>query len=129
LVDLTRLPIVGSAGEDAVLGELTQADRTIYHQLTGLPRTGTGVVIRRVHPITGEVVGWIVEATGKTEVRHTHVLRDLRVLLINERITVVNGLTGDVRDEGPFEVPVHWFYTLPTTAGDTLIVYWSEGTW
>ena len=45
---------------------------------------------------------------------------------MNERIQVVNGLTGEVEDEGPLGVPVRWFYTMPTSSGDTLIVYWSE---
>jgi hypothetical protein len=127
LVDLAGLPIAGSAGADEVLGVLTQTDRAIYNHLSQLPRSGTGVVIRRVSPITGAVVGWSVAATAKTEERHVHVLPNHHVLLVNERIEIVDGLTGEVHDEGPFEVPVRWFTTMPTTAGDTLLVYWSEG--
>jgi hypothetical protein len=127
LVDLAGMPIAGSEGEAEVLSELTQKDRAIYDRLSQLPRSGTGVLIRRVDPISGEVVGWSVATTAKTEERHVHVLPDHQVLLVNERIELVNGMTGEVLDEGPFEVPVRWYYTIPTTSGDTLIVYWSEG--
>jgi hypothetical protein len=127
LADLGRLAAPGLPDETGLLGELTETDRATYRHLGLLPHFGTGAVIRRIRPTTGEVVGWSVVATAKTQEQHVHVLPEHRVLLVNDRIQVVNGVTGEVRDEGPFEVPVRWFYTIPTTSGETLIVYWSEG--
>lgn len=56
-----------------------------------------------------------------------HALTDYCVLVVNERIQIVHDLTGEVEGKGPFEVPVRYFQTMPTSSGDTLVIYWSEG--
>jgi hypothetical protein len=127
LVNLAGLPISDSEHEAEVLAQLTPRDRAIYERLSLLPRAGAGLVIRRIDPVSGAVVGWSVAATGTTDERHVHILANHHVMLVNERIQMVDGMTAEVRDEGPMDVSARWYSTLPTSSGDTLVVWWSEG--
>jgi hypothetical protein len=112
-----------SAGE-----ELAGSDLAILERVLQLPRSGNAVVIRRVDPWTGAVVAWTLHHTGKTDERHVHPLREHRVLLVNDRIELCDGISGSTEDMGQTDPPANSFVSLPTTEGATLVLYGGEST-
>src|SRR5262249_49346347 len=101
LVDLAAVPEAESAHAVEVVADLSPTDLAIFTQLMQLPHTGSAIVIRRIDLKSGEVVGWSVAATAKTDERHVHILANHRVMVINQRIHLVDGTTGTIHDEGP----------------------------
>jgi len=126
LADPKYLPKDDSDDDRLVRESLTDPDPAIYAALRQVPRNGTVIIIRRVDPGDGSVVGWSLHHTEETEERNVHVLSDHRVLLLNDRIQVVDGLAGELIDHGPFDPPAEWFTSAATADGQTVIVHHQE---
>jgi hypothetical protein len=116
----------GSAEEAELRAQLDGTDRKIFDALRELPATAGALVIRRVDPGSGELVGWSVHEIGQTAERHVHTLSHHRVLVVNDRVQIADALANVVTDYGPAEVAAGWFDSAATTDGQALVIWQAE---
>jgi hypothetical protein len=95
-------------------GELVEAARA----LGGRP----GLLVRRVDPVAGRVVGWCLAPIPRTCESRVHLLADHRVIVADGDVREVDGVTGEVRELATFDKPSSWYQTAVTSDGRTLVV-------
>jgi len=122
LVRLEDLPLPGSEDEEGVLeGLASSEDQEIYRELCRLPRSEMAILLRRIGPATGTVAGWSLQPIATTAETRTHLLPNHRVLLLNHRVQLFDGLAGSLEDVGSLQgFPT--FDTAITSDAEMLIV-------
>jgi hypothetical protein len=109
--------------KDAIARQgITGDELAIYERLVDLPHSGSALVTRRVDPVRGQVLGWTVTPIGDVDERNIRQLANHRVLLLTDRVLVVDGLIGQVSDNGPFDWSLPMSAILATSDGETLIL-------
>jgi hypothetical protein len=105
------------------------SDPAILERLLTLPREGKALVVRRIDPVDGTERGWTVAyvPTGLQQYQDVRVLPDHRVLLVNERVWLMDGQTGQIEDKGPSSAPARWFTTVATPDASTVAIWSLEG--
>jgi hypothetical protein len=116
----------GSPEEAEGRDELEGADREIFDALREFPPTAGALVIRRVDPESGKLAGWSVHQIGHTDERHVHTLSHHRVLVINERVQLVDALANTVTDHGPTPAAGGAFVSAATTDGEAVLLWHVE---
>ena len=111
-------------GDPPLRERLTGTNLDIFDALLDLPvDQKSAVVIRRVNPISGVVAGWFMNPTGTTHEAHVHTLSNHQVLLLNERIQLVDGLNGSMIDVGPTGVEMNGQAgSVVTSDGSTIVI-------
>ena len=116
----------GSPEEAERLAELEGVDRQIFDALRELPPSGGALVIRRVDPESGNLAGWTVHQIGHTDERHVHTLSHHRVLVINDRVQIVDARANTVSDHGPAPAARGGFLSAATTDGEAVVLWHVE---
>lgn len=96
LVDLGDVPTPGSEDDTDVRESHSGEHLAIYEALQAMRDSGPGaVVIRRVDPRTGHVVGHRIFPAPIVPERRVRILSDHRVLLLGREVEILDGLTGE----------------------------------
>ena len=109
--------------------EPAPSDPEILDRLLALPLDGRALVVRRIDPTDGSERGWAVAyvPTGLQQHQNIHILPDHRVLLVNERVWLMNGQTGEIEDKGASSAPTRWFATAATADAGIVVISSPEG--
>jgi hypothetical protein len=103
-VAMQDVPDAGSDEDLEWRAQDPEEDRTLLSDLQERKRTAAfALIVRRVDPETGRTVGRFLYGTGDAVAeQNIHILSDHRVLIVNRRICVLDGLKNTVDDLGPF---------------------------
>lgn len=126
LVTYKDLPEPGSEDESDMLEGLSAQDREIYDALRQLSGWEMALLLRCVDPVTGVVSRWSIQPIPPTQEQHVHLLSNHRIVLVNERLQVFDGVTGVLHDDGAFKVLAKYFSARVASDEQTMIVWYDQ---
>lgn len=80
------------------------------------------ILLRRIDPGSGSVVGWTIAPVPMTREAHVHLLSEHRVILADQSVCIFDGLTGTIRELAAFDTGDAWLETAVTSDGSALVV-------